>query len=84
MNYYKGLNSKIRVLDKHNEGVSSGDYILFANADDTLEPNAVEVLLEILINKNVELAIASNNILRRKRINRKNILNDKLYDKKNN
>lgn len=92
LSYYKGLNSKIRVIDKQNEGVSSarnygikissGDYIIFVDADDTLEPNAVEVLLELIINGNVELAIASNNVFRRKCINRKNILIDKLYDKK--
>lgn len=92
LNYYKALNSNICVIDKKNEGVSSarndgikissGDYILFVDADDTLEHNAVEVLLEIMVNKNVELVIASNNILRRKRIIRENILTDKLYDKR--
>ena len=92
LNYYKALNSNICVIDKKNEGVSSarndgikifsGDYILFVDADDTLEHNAVEVLLEIMVNKNVELLIASNNILRRKRIIRENILTDKQYDKR--
>lgn len=91
INYYAKKNKNIYVINKKNEGVSiarnegikksKGDYILFLDSDDTLESNALELLLGFVLSKEVDLVIGSNNILRRKKIIRKNVLNDKLYSK---
>ncbi|WP_049960278.1 glycosyltransferase family 2 protein [Pseudobutyrivibrio sp. LB2011] len=67
------LNGNIKVIHQENRGVSearnngikfaTGDYIMFADADDYLDPNMVEVLYKTVTNNQAELAICGYRML---------------------
>lgn len=64
---YARANRNIKVIHQDNSGVSearnrglkcvTGDYVMFADADDYLEPTMLEVLYKTATNNEVELAI---------------------------
>lgn len=59
---YAENNKKIKVVHKTNGGVSSarnigietasGDYLMFVDSDDSIEPNAVAILMDVISNAN--------------------------------
>ena len=63
--YEKNFKEKIHIYTKKNEGLSatrnfglsvcSGDYIIFLDSDDFIEPNSLEVFNDIICKKNVEV-----------------------------
>lgn len=67
-NMYAGVDSRIRVIDKANSGVSAtrnlamaqakGDYLQFVDSDDYLAPNATELLLDRALSTGSDLVIA--------------------------
>lgn len=69
--YYSNKYKQIRVIHKHNEGVSiarnigielsAGKYITFIDADDFVEPNYIEILYKQCIGKNADLSICGAN-----------------------
>ena len=63
---------RIKLISQENKGVSSarnrglelatGDYIIFVDADDCIEPQTVELLIESLHSNNVDIACCQNNL----------------------
>lgn len=61
--------SRIKVVDKQNEGltfarrdgyrVATGDFVAFVDSDDMLMPGAIEILVGHMVNKNVDLVLGS-------------------------
>ena len=59
--------SRIKVVDKQNEGLTyarrdgyreaTGDYIAFVDSDDMLTPRAIEILVHHMLDKNVDLVL---------------------------
>lgn len=88
---YKKLDRRINLINKVNEGVSvsrnigisksSGKYLCFVDADDFLEKNAIELLVNSMKKEKADLVIGSYNILRRKKVTKKNILIEDYMDK---
>lgn len=72
LNKYSQLDSRIKVIDKENRGVSSarnlgiknanGEYISFVDSDDWLEANMIEKLINVIKNKNVDVVRCNNYI----------------------
>lgn len=68
-NNYIGRVNKLRIIEQNNAGAgsarnngiehSSGDFIVFVDADDWLEPNALQTLIEIEENTNADYIIAN-------------------------
>lgn len=68
---YASIDKRIRVIHKKNGGVSSarnmglsaifGEYFCFSDSDDTVEPNALKLMYEIINNGNFDLVIAGYN-----------------------
>lgn len=64
---YATLDKRIEYIDKINEGISktrncglriaTGDFITFVDSDDYIEDNMIQKLLDIVIEKNVDIAI---------------------------
>lgn len=71
MNEYAEKYDNIKVIHTENGGVSrarnigldnaNGDYIMFLDSDDLLVPDAVEILLQDLIDNNADVSIGSMN-----------------------
>ena len=65
--------NRIKIIDKKNEGVSiarntginaaSGEYIMFVDGDDYLEPNACEILYKKAIDTNVDIISFQRNFI---------------------
>jgi len=65
---YAAIDTRVRVIHKENGGLSSarnagidiarGEYLVFVDSDDWIEPDAVESLLHTALEHGVELAIA--------------------------
>lgn len=63
---YATIDSRIKIIDQKNSGVSAarnkgieiakGDYICFADADDYLMPDYIEYLLDLCVENNAEIA----------------------------
>ena len=68
---YAGVDSRIQVIDKANSGVAAtrnlglrratGQYLQFVDADDTLQPNATELLVDRARRFDADLVIAHYN-----------------------
>ena len=68
---YAGVDKRILLIDKANSGVAAtrnlglqfatGDYLQFVDADDTLMPNATELLVDRAIRSDADLVIAHYN-----------------------
>lgn len=68
--------NRIKIIDKKNEGVSiarntginaaSGEYIMFVDGDDYLEPNACEILYKKAIDTNVDIIVFQTNYIKLK------------------
>ena len=66
--------NRIKIIDKKNEGVSiarntginaaSGEYIMFVDGDDYLEPNACEVLYQKAIETDVDIIVFQTNYIK--------------------
>ena len=75
--------NRIKIIDKKNEGVSiarntginsaSGEYIMFVDGDDYLEPNACEILYKKAIDTNVDIISFQRNIVSEKRPQKRDI-----------
>ena len=88
LNKYKENNKKIKIIEKANTGVSdsrnvgiqaaNGKYIMFIDADDFYEKDAVEILYDALIKNNVNVARA-----RYKRIDNNRIIEESKISKFN-
>ncbi len=85
---YKGKDSRIKLINKENTGVSdtrnigiekaTGDYIMFVDADDTVEKNMVERILNIIDEKQIDVLKYNYHIVKHK----KGIIkNQENYDK---
>lgn len=65
--------NRIKIIDKKNEGVSiarntginaaSGEYIMFVDGDDYIEPNACEILYKKAIDTNVDIISFQRNFI---------------------
>lgn len=70
---YAKQDSRISIIDKNNEGLafarrdgvmrSKGEYLCFLDSDDYLAPHALESLYDIVLEKNVDVAIGSYDIV---------------------
>ena len=70
---YESSNNKIRLINKKNNGVSiarnigiknaQGDYIIFVDADDYLDVNALHILINLLYQKRHDLLIYGFTVL---------------------
>ena len=68
---YAQKDSRVKVIHKENGGVSSarnaglsavrGGYLCFLDSDDTLEPDALQLMYQSISNENVDLVIAGYN-----------------------
>ena len=68
---YAQKDSRVKVIHKENGGVSSarnaglsavrGGYLYFLDSDDTLEPDALQLMYQSISNENVDLVIAGYN-----------------------
>ncbi len=68
---YKQKDERIRIIHKRNEGVtkarisgydlSKGEYISFVDSDDTLMPNAIEIMCNDIKNNNVDIIVCQLN-----------------------
>ena len=68
---YADVDSRIVLVDKKNSGVSAtrnlglqlagGDYLQFVDSDDTLEPNATELMVEKAVATDADMVIAHYN-----------------------
>lgn len=68
-NYYKERDSRIRVIDKENEGVSiarntginlsTGEWISFIDADDWIEPDMYELMLSKCKNEKADIILCN-------------------------
>ena len=68
---YAGVDKRILLIDKANSGVAAtrnlglqfatGDYLQFVDADDTLMPNATELLVDRATRSDADLVIAHYN-----------------------
>lgn len=66
---YAQKDSRVKVIHKQNQGVSSarnsgldiatGDYVCFADSDDFLEPDYVEYLLNLAVDNDAEVALTT-------------------------
>ena len=66
---YSQMDARILAIHQENKGVSgarntgmrhaNGEYIMFVDSDDELEPNAIELLLQDIIQYNADIASAS-------------------------
>lgn len=73
--------NRIKIIDKKNEGVSiarntginaaSGEYIMFVDGDDYLEPNACEILYSKAIESDIDIIVFQKNIVAEKRKTRR-------------
>ena len=67
---YADKDTRIEVYHQENQGVSAtrnhllekvkGDYVLFVDSDDWIEPNMVEFLLEKALTNNAEMVVCGN------------------------
>ncbi len=67
LNYYKKLDSRIVIIDKSNEGsgvarnyglsIARGEYIYFADGDDLLVDNALELMIKTADEKHTDILI---------------------------
>ena len=70
MQDYAGKDSRIEIYHQENQGVSAtrnyllekvkGDYVLFVDSDDWIEPNMVEFLLGKSLTNNAEMVVCGN------------------------
>lgn len=73
MKKFQKLDNRIKIIDKKNTGVSdtrnrgleiaTGDYIMFMDSDDCLEENAINKIINIIYEKNVDIIKFNYNIL---------------------
>lgn len=92
MNEFNDLYNNIVVLSQDNEGVSSarnrgleiadGDFIMFVDSDDTIEPNTCEVLISQM-SDDISLIIFGMNIFKKDILLRKSYLDDCIVDVSN-
>ena len=71
---YAGVDKRIVLIDKANSGVAAtrnlglrrarGEYLQFVDADDTLQPNATELLVDRALGADADLVIAHYNRIR--------------------
>ena len=64
---FVNIDNRVVVIDKNKGGVSSGrnsglrtstgDFVQFVDADDTLKPNMTEKLVETILNTNADIVI---------------------------
>ena len=74
---YAAEDERIQVIHKANEGVSaarndglekaSGEWVLFCDSDDWMEPNACELLYRIGTEKNVDVVLGDIHLIRKDR-----------------
>ncbi len=67
--FYAKVDKRIHVIHKENRGVSSarncgisysqGEYVMFVDSDDVLEPNAIDVLLQTALKTKSDIVISS-------------------------
>lgn len=65
LNKYEGVDNRIKIIKKENTGVSdtrnigikeaNGDYLMFVDADDYIEKNTLESIVNIIKNNDVDL-----------------------------